>query len=683
MRPIYVECLFRKIPGIYSANYNELSGSLLLYHDCNLEIKNILLFIKKFLLAKNEEEKTNRIHYFNILACAGAFITDWYINRNPLFLIWKPLVHKITVATAILSSFDIIKDGILNVIRERKPNANTLTTASIFAAIYIGTPASALVITMMSAVSEILSQYTAQKTKNYISSVLQLNTNYAWRLNKDGIEEKVDIKEISVADQIKVYVGEKVPVDGTVMFGTGVLDESSITGEFLSKEATATMKVYAGSILQSGELTIIAEKVGADTAVSRILHLLEEAQDKRAPIQNMTDALAEKMVPLSFGLSLATFLLTRNVTRALNMLVIDFVCGIKLSTATALYASIGKAAKKGAIVKGSNHIESMSRVDTIILDKTGTITEGSPVVQHVDTFNGFSKEEVLQLAAVAEKNSTHPIADAILKKTKEWGILIPNRDRDSQMDTVVGKGICASFNGKQIVVGSLRFMKEMRINNVDLQDKVNEDGNIVYVAYNHNLIGVIRIFDKIRKGMYKAVQYLRHQGINEIVMLTGDKTNIAKETSQLLGLDYYHAEALPADKADYVKKYRERQTVMMVGDGINDAPALAHAQVGVTLGAKRTDIASEASDVIITSENPTILPELVGLSKLTMKKIKENFIATFIINGAAILLGALGVISPVLGAAIHNAATIGVVLNSATILWKGENRIGTEILHFA
>ena len=652
MRPVLIECLFREISGIYSATYNEVTGSLILYHNCKLTLKMILKYIQHSLLTKKREEKQAWLHYISIVACAGVFFASWYVNRNPLLIMWSPIVHKVAIATALLTSLDVMRDGLLNVIKEHKPNANTLTATSILAAIYIGNPASALVITMMSTVSELLTQYTTEKTKNYIRSVLQLNTNYAWRVNNNGEEEKVEITKITVTDRIKVYIGEKVPVDGTVISGTGVVDESSITGEFMPKEVTSSMKVYAGSVLQSGELMVEADKVGDDTAISRILQLLEEAQERRAPIQNMTDALAEKMVPVSFGLALLTFLLTRNVNRAMNMLVIDFVCGIKLSTATALYASIGKAAKKGAIVKGSNHIENLSKLGTVILDKTGTITEGSPIVKDVLTYNGYSKEEVLQLAAVAEKNSSHPIADAILKKVKDWGIKVPNRDQDSQMETVVGKGICASLHGKQIVVGSLRFMKEMKINIEEYLHKANQEDNMIYVAYNQSLIGAISIFDKIRTGMHQAVQHLRQQGINEIVMITGDKRAVAKETARRLGLDWYHAETLPAEKAEYVKNYGQRHPVMMVGDGINDAPALAHAQVGVTMGSKRTDIASEASDIIITADNPTILPELVGLSKLTMDKIKQNFIATFLINGAAILFGALGLITPVLGAAM-------------------------------
>lgn len=451
----------------------------------------------------------------------------------------------------------------------------------------------------------------------------------------------------------------------------------------MPKQVGKEDQVYGGSILQDGHLVVLVEKVGDDTAISLIVKLLEEAQEKKAPIQHMADHLAEKMVPVSFGLALLTFLLTRSVNRALNMLVIDFVCGIKLSTATALYASIGKAAKMGAVVKGSNHIEAMAKLDTVLLDKTGTITEGTPFVQQVVPYGGYNKEEVIRLASAAEKNSSHPIADAIIRQAKEWKVEIPLRDDHAKVDNIIGKGILTSIQGKQVVVGSLRFMKELKIKMDHFVEKLEKDESFIYVAYDQVLIGAISIFDRIRVGMDRAVQNLRQHGIQDIVMLTGDKQTVARQLARSLRLNAYHAETLPEDKAKYVKQYKQNRTVMMVGDGINDAPALAHATIGVTMGRKRTDIACEASDIMITSDNPKVLPELVGLSKKTMNIIKQNFVVTFLVNGGAIILGALGIISPVAGAAIHNAATIGVVLNSARILWMGDEKFETQILSSA
>ena len=670
LRPAMIEYIIRSLPYVQSATYTQETGNVLIHHHPAYTLSRLKKALQDVLMQKKETyaQPFSWQKLVPVIACGAMFLINWYSRRHPFSAAVQTAIHRAACITGIWTSRSEIKDGIVSVIRDRKANANTLTAASILASIFIGNPGSALVITMMSAISEQLSDYTSEKTKAYIHSVMELDTAYAWKVNEQGIEEKVALKELCVGDTVMVFTGEKIPVDGVVTEGYGVVDESSITGEYMPKEIGKTEQVYGGSILQDGQLTVIVEKVGEDTAISRIVQLLEEAQEKRAPIQNLADHVAQKMVPVSFGLALLTFFITRNVQRAMNMLVIDFVCGIKLSTATAFYASIGKAAKKGAIVKGSNHIEELAKLETVILDKTGTITEGTPIVQHVLSCEEYTQEEVIRFAAIVEKNSSHPIADAVIKQAKEWNIQIPMRDEHAQIDNVIGKGLNTTFQGKSIVVGSLRYMKELKINMDSFTPKIAKDENVIYVAYDQQLIGVISIFDRIRSGMHRAVNQLRTQGIHDIIMLTGDKRTVAREMARRLRLNWYHAETLPEDKAEYVKQYRRNSTVMMVGDGINDAPALAHATIGVTMGGKRTDIASEASDIIITSDNPKVLPELVGLSKRTMTIIKQNFIATFLINGGAILCGALGMISPITGAAIHNAATIGVVLNSARIL---------------
>ncbi|MGE7714809.1 heavy metal translocating P-type ATPase [Priestia megaterium] len=678
----HIETWLRSFPGVYSASYNQVTGSLLIYHHITLSLYSLKSFIHKYKHTLKQAACSWK-KAIPIIACGTIFLVNWYLQRSSYPAIVKALSYWLSTFTAISTSYDVIKDGVVHVLKARKGNANTLTAASIFASLCMKNPGSALIITLMSTISELLTDYTSEQTKHYIHSVLKLDVSYAWRVKEKGVEEKVLVEDIQVGDKVVVFTGEKIPVDGIIIEGNGTADEASITGEYMPREVSGGDNVYAGSVLQSGHVTVTVEKVGEDTSLSKIVKLLEEAQDKRAPIQNIADTVAEKMVPVSFGLALLTFFFTRNLNRAMSMLVIDFICGIKLSTATALYASIGRAAKEGAIVKGSDHIEKMSKLNTVILDKTGTITEGTPVVQQVIAAEGFNQEDVIRLAAAAEKNSTHPIADAIMKQAKDWNILIPIRDNNAQVETTVGKGISTWLNGKRVVVGSLRFMNELKVKTTNLLQQMQNDENVIYVAYDQTLVGVVSIFDKIRSGMHRAVNNLRHQGINDIIMLTGDKRTVAREMARRLKLNWYHAEALPDDKAFYVKKYGRTGAVMMVGDGINDAPALAHAHVGVTMGAKRTDIASEASDVIITSDNPEMLSELVGLSKKTMNIIRQNFLATFAINGIAILFGALGIFSPIVGAAIHNAATIGVVINSARILWLGRETNESQILRSA
>lgn len=668
--PPVLESFTRSLPGVYSASYTPETNNMLIYHNAALSSKLLIKALKNLLYVEKKNKKAQDTTFrimFPVAASGIMLLVNSYLQRNSSSMAIRLFSHRLSVLTAVLSSLEVIKNGMKSLFKDGKPNADTLTAVSIFASLYLGNPGSALVITMMSTISEILAEYTSAKTKNYIHSAIKLDIPYAWMLNQQGVEEKVSLEQVKIGDQLIVFSGEKIPVDGKVIKGQGLVDESAITGEYMPKRVGERKQVYGGSILQKGQLVVHTERTGDDTAVSRIIKLLEEAQDKRAPIQDMAEQFSQKMVPVSFGLALLTLLLTRNLNKALSMLVIDFVCGMKLSTATAFYASLGKAAKMGAVVKGSHYIEEMSKLETVILDKTGTITEGKPIVEHVIPCAGYDEKEVIVLAAVAERNSSHPIADAIVKQAEEWDIEIPMRDEDAEAETVIGKGVSTFLQGKQVLVGSLRFMKESEVDLMSME-REQEKENLIYVAYDQQLAGAISIIDRIRPGTNLAIRKMRHEGISNVVMLTGDNRSAAREIAQRLSLDRYYAESLPEDKAAFVKRNKQRGTVMMVGDGINDAPALAHADIGVTMGGKRTDIASEASDVIITSDNPLVLPNLIALSNRTINIIKQNFAATFLINGGAILLGAFGIISPVAGAAIHNAATIGVVLNSVRIL---------------
>ena len=394
-----------------------------------------------------------------------------------------------------------------------------------------------------------------------------------------------------------------------------------------------------------------------------MIKLIEEAQNKQAPIQTMTEKFTKRMVPISFILAGAIYIVTKDWNRVLNMLVIDYVCGVKLSTAAAISAAIGKAAKTGVLLKGGQTIETLAAVDTVVLDKTGTITEGIPAVTAVLPFGHYTEEDVLGYAASAEEHAAHPLAEAILKETIERGIFVPAH-QDESVEILVGKGVSVLINGERVLVGSRRFLEEQGT-------IVHTDQSAgVFVSKEGELIGIIEAHDQIRKGMNRAINRLKRDGVDEFIMLTGDHDDAAREIASLSVIDDYLAEAMPEDKAKFIQELKEEdnRTIMMVGDGINDAPALAYADVGVTLGAKKTDIAMETADVVIHSDNPLLLTKTIALSKKTMTIIKQNILVSICINTGAIVLGTLGIIRPITGAAIHNAATIGVVLNSLKLI---------------
>jgi len=424
-------------------------------------------------------------------------------------------------------------------------------------------------------------------------------------------------------------------------------------------------------VVEAGELVIKVEKVGKDTSLAHIVHLVEEAQNRKAPVQNFADKMANFLVPVSFIGAGIVYGATRDWQRVLNLLFIDFSCGLKLSTATAMSAAIGAAAKRGILVKGGNYIEALAETDTVVLDKTGTLTVGIPQIAFVKTAKGVEEKEMILLASSAEQHSVHPLAVAIQKyvEAQEW-----TSPQHTSSKTIVARGMQAKvpdfegYKGGLIRVGSLKFLRENGIEDTEGLADGLAFKNLLYVARDKELIGVIGIEDPIRPKMKKTLNQMRRHGVDEIVMLTGDSKAVAAEVAHNMDIDSYHAEILPEDKSHYVNKLKQRGTVMMVGDGINDAPALAFSDVGVSLGGRQTDIAAESSAVTIHSEDPERLIETLQLGRRTMDLVHQNFMATILVNSSAMLLGALGKISPLWAAVIHNTATLAVVLNSCRIL---------------
>ncbi|EKN69070.1 heavy metal translocating P-type ATPase [Neobacillus bataviensis LMG 21833] len=675
-----IEALFRSLPYVYSASYTNETGSLLLYHDDCLTWKDLFLllghlFPRQEVVEKREPAKAS-IPLIEILVCFSAFMFETFKATS----VPSQGIRNLTKASSIavlIASYSILKNGILSVMTTGRPNADTLTAAALLASILKGNPNSALIIYLMSTISEWLTDFTAYKTRNYVRDMLSVKADYVWKIDQEGKEVKVSIEEVKAGDQVVVFQGEKVVVDGTIIEGTAIVDESSITGEYIPRELIKGEKVFAGSITVEGSIKISVEKAGDDTAISRMIHLIEEAQTKQAPIQSVANRLSEKLVPVSFVLAGLIFVVTKDWNKVLNMLVIDYVCGLKLSTATAISSSIGLAAKNGILIKGGQTIEKLAQIDTVILDKTGTITEGRPIVTKVITVENMTENQVLCLAASAEEHSSHPIAEAICNKAKECGLSIPEHQ---EIDMIVGKGIKAIIDEKLVLVGSKLFLSDW---NVPLEpikklnSQINQEENMVYVSYDQQVIGIIILQDKIRDGMKRSINQMRRHGVDEFIMLTGDRYYPAKKIVDELGMDAFIAEALPEDKANFVMNYKQKTDgLMMVGDGVNDAPALAYANVGITLGTKRTDIAVETADVIVTSDDPLALAEVMKMAQKTMKLIYQNIVVTILVNSGAILLGTLGYISPVLGAAIHNAATIAVVLNSGKIIFLGGKASG-------
>ena len=551
--------------------------------------------------------------------------------------------------------------------RDMRPNADFLTVTSIVASLMLGNAHSALMILALSDLAELMTSYTIERTRSSIKKMLSADEGEAWKVMPDGKLERRPINQISAGDTVAVHTGEKISVDGKVVSGAAVVDQSSITGEFVPVEKREGDEVFAGTVVKNGNIHVQAAKVGDQTVISRIVGMVEASELKKAPIQRYADKFSNYLVPLNFLLCLSVWLVTKNAQKALKMLVIDYSCGIKLSTATAFSAAINTAVRQGVLIKGGTFIEQMSGANTVLLDKTGTITEGKPrIVSMAVLKDGMTQKDVLSYAMAAEETSTHPLAGAIMRYGRQIGA---EPFAHGDVVTEVSRGSKTQAAGKTVRVGNLDYMKENGVNAVSpLPGDTDAIPN--YVGVDDEIVAVLYAMDSPRENVRRAINALRYDGVGDIELLTGDMESQAKTVAEQVGADGYRAQLLPEQKAEAVLKLQvQGNGVVMVGDGINDAPALAYADVGISMGSKSTDIAMETSDVIINRDDPMMIPELRRLARATMRIVHQNFALVIAINSVGLILGAASGISVMMSALLHNSSTILVVANSLRLMF--------------
>jgi len=680
---------------IQSVEISSITGTILVYFDnFSLTGENLISLLQNTLntylvdIYKNEKKQVSNKYVIErrlqeespqeIIKNIGTAVLLLLLpNPKTKLTGIRRLFNYKTLSTVSLA-LPVLKNGIYSLIQNKRPNADTLSSTAIVSSIILGSERTALTIMILEKFAELLTVYTMKKTRSVIKDMLSVGENYVWKQSDDeNTAKKVPIEEISRGDFILVQTGEKISVDGTIEKGEAIIDQSAITGEYMPVTKKTGEEVFAGTLLKSGNITVKAEKVGDDRTASRIIKLVEDAAFNKADIQSYADTFSAQLIPLNFLLAGIVYVSTKNLQKALSMLVIDYSCGIRLSTATAFSASINTAAKNGILIKGSNYLEELSKSDTVIFDKTGTITEGKPKIQTLKTFGKNMKDNrMLALAAAAEETSSHPLASAILNEIKNRGLKIP-KHKESVIK--VARGIETFVNKDIIRVGSLKYMEENDISLEVASDIVkgmqNRGEIVIYVAKNNDLIGVIGVSDPPRENIKKAMNRLRNQGIDDIVLLTGDLRQQAETIASRMSMDRYESELLPEDKAKDILKFRSiGSKVIMIGDGINDAPALSYANVGIALGSSRTDIAMEAADVTITSDDPLLIPGVIGLAKNTVKIIKQNFAMAIGINSFALVLGATGLLPAIYSSILHNSITILVVGNSLRLLKYDVNK---------
>ena len=669
-----------KIAGVQRVRVTPRIGSVLLEYDEQRTAASEVLNQTNLVMAryamnanrvrhsdeKGESTMTVKRLVGRLAVNAAGFLLGNTVFKGSLFGNKLGIINSIPALCSIGLSAPMVRGAWEGLKKDLRPNADFLTVTSIVASLMLGNGNSALMILALSDIAELMTSYTIEKTRASIKQMLSVETGDVWKVLEDGRLEKTSIDKIQAEDTLEIHSGEKIAVDGVVVQGSAVIDQSAITGEFVPAEKHPGDEVFAGTVMKSGNIRVRAARVGDKTVVSRIVKMVESSELKKAPIQRYADQFSNYLVPLNFLLCLVVWLATHNPQKALKMLVIDYSCGIKLSTATAFSAAVNAAVRKGILIKGGAYIEQMSGANTVLLDKTGTITEGKPhIVSMQVVVPDMTEKEVLSMAMAAEETSSHPLASAILAYGRSMGAEIPEHD---EIITEVSRGSRTVVEGEVVRVGSLKFMKE---NHVAAPEgmQISGVGIANYVGVGSRIVGVLYAMDEVRQNVRRAINSLRYEGVGEVQMLTGDMDEQARLVAQEIGADGYRAQLLPEQKADAVLKLQTQGNgVVMVGDGINDAPALAYADVGISMGSKSTDIAMETSDVVINKDDPMTLPALRRLSSETMKIVHQNFAMVIGVNTVGLILGAASGISVMMSAVLHNLSTILVVGNSLRLM---------------
>jgi heavy metal translocating P-type ATPase len=584
------------------------------------------------------------------------------------FRLWEPFPHisVIGIAAALIGGYPIFKEAFENIV-ERKMTMELSMTIALLSALAIGEFFTALVITGFVLAAEVLEGLTVGRGRRAIQSLLDfLPKTVAVRRNDQVVE--VASEQVQVGDTVIVKPGGHIPVDGVVLAGQSFVEQAAITGEAMPVEKASGDAVYAGTINQSGALEIAAQKLGRDTTFGRIIEAVERAEKSRAPIQKTADRLAGYLVYFALGAAALTFIMTHNVRSTISVVIVAGACGIAAGTPLAILGAIGRAAHQGAIIKGGLYLEALAAVDTVLLDKTGTLTFGTPQIREVVSANGFGEQQIIAAASIAERKSEHPLAKAVVARATE--LAIPLIDPD-EFSYTPGRGVRVSYEGEEILVGSLALLVEHGMTRGLPANGNGSDGaSEIYVARAGQVLGSIRIADVLRPEAKNAIAAMRQMGL-KTVLLSGDTQAATSSVGRGLGVDEAVGGLLPEQKAKWVTELRSQgRNVAMVGDGINDAPALVEANVGVAMGSG-TDVARESADVILIGSDLSKLVETLRVARRCRGIIMQNFIGTLVVDSVGVGMAAFGFLNPLLAAFIHVTSELAFILNSTRLLPRG------------
>ena len=582
------------------------------------------------------------------------------------------ILGNLAWVTILISGSPLVYSAVKKLIRNKgisKISSALLISVAMIAAVLIDDLFAAAEVAFIMAIGEILEELTTGRAKKGLKKLINLAPTQG-RIIRDGKEIVIPAEEIKQGDVIRILPGEAIPVDGIIISGETSVDQSVMTGESIPVDKNVNDEVFSGTINCFGSIDIKATKVGKNSSLQKLIQMVKDAEDKKAPMQRITDKWASVLVPVALVIAIITYILTKDVTRAVTVLVVFCPCALVLATPTAIMAAIGQATKHGIIIKSGEALEKMGKVNTVAFDKTGTLTYGKLEVSDVISLTELAEKELVKIAASCESKSEHPLGKSILEYAKIQNIEL-YQPEEFKMQS--GKGVSAIINNEKIICGNEKYFEEANVKiDENVKTKLSElrlQGKVsVLIAKNQECVGIIALSDVIREEATFIVKKLSAMN-TDVVLLTGDNKKTADYFAQKAGIKNVHSELLPEEKvSNIIKLQNEGKTVCMIGDGINDAPALKTANVGIAMGIMGSDIAVEASDIALMKDDISKLPYLKRLANATVKTIKFSISLSMFINFLAIALSVLGMLNPTSGALVHNAGSVFVVL-IATFLY--------------
>src|SRR6266496_3617415 len=537
----------------------------------------------------------------------------FYLNIIPL---------PVLLAAMAFGLYSLVKTAVVDLVKERKIGTELFITIAVIVSVLGKEYLAGAVVLMIILIAEYIASASGEQARVSIKELIGSVPKNAI-VKKDGREETVGIDDLKIGDIILVKAGEKIPVDGKVTGGNGSVNEAPITGESVPKEKTEGNEVFAGTIVELGALDIEMTKAGKDTVFSRIISLVEEAESEQAPIEKLTDKIAAWLIPVVFIFVAAVYFYTRDIKLIIALLIFTSPAELGLATPLVTIAAIARAAREGILIKGGLYLEELAKVTTIVFDKTGTLTVGSPAVTEVEVIDqNYRPSQLIQLAAAADRRSSHPLAKALLDYANKQNVFIPQPEG---FEVIKGRGVKASIQGKSILLGNKAFLKENKVE--ILENESHAASTAIYLGVDGQLTGIFYVADAIRKGAKEMIIELKNSGVKNIVLLTGDSPETAKHVAGQIGITEFKANLLPEDKINIIKDLqKDGSKVAMVGDGINDAPALVQANIGIAMGAVGTQAAMEAADIVLMEDRLEKIARTRAISKRAYRTIKENII---------------------------------------------------------